>query len=281
MKSTEINTPEVTELLYDALETEKGGVQIYTTALRCAINDDLREEWSKYLEQTKEHVQIVSGVLLSLDLPLETETPGRKIVRHIGVSLVKAMEMALRGPSLSAAQRVAAECVTLAETKDHMNWGLIGELAKNSNADLSALLKEAHGQVEPEEDEQIVAPRLGVVTRANGRELKAEFTFLTAASVLFDAVFIAPGDASVEDLNSEPEAREFVQEAYKHCKIIGAAGAAVDYLNAALVEKFGETDKSDGLVFLSPEVRNDGAGTFIRELSKHRHWERERVTYPL
>ena len=155
MNSTEINTAEVTELLYEALETEKGGVQIYTTALRCAINDDLREEWNEYLEQTKKHVQIVSEVLRALELPLETETPGRKIVRHIGTSLVKAMEMALRGPNLSAAQRVAAECVTLAETKDHMNWGLIGELAKNSNADLSMLLKEAHGQVEPEEDEHL------------------------------------------------------------------------------------------------------------------------------
>jgi hypothetical protein len=38
-----INAAEVVELLYQALETEKGGVQIYTTALRCAINEDLRK----------------------------------------------------------------------------------------------------------------------------------------------------------------------------------------------------------------------------------------------
>ena len=150
-----LNTAEAVELLYQALETEKGGVQIYTTALRCAINDDLRKEWTEYLEQTKQHVQIVAGVLRQMNLDVDAETPGRRIVRHIGESLVKAMEMALRGPDLRAAQLVAAECITLAETKDHLNWGLIGELAKNSTGKTNSALKEAHDQVEPEEDEHL------------------------------------------------------------------------------------------------------------------------------
>jgi hypothetical protein len=155
MKNNTLNTDHVTELLYQALETEKGGVQIYTTALRCALNEDLKEEWNKYLEQTKTHVQIVSDILKGMGLDTDVETPGRKIVRHIGDSLVQAMEMALRGPDLAAAQIVAAECVTLAETKDHLNWGLIGEVAKNSSGDAAPVLKQAHDQVEPEEDEHL------------------------------------------------------------------------------------------------------------------------------
>ncbi len=155
MKDTSLNTSHVTELLYQALETEKGGVQIYTTALRCASNEDLKEEWTKYLEQTKTHVQVVSDLLKGMNLDPAAETPGRKIVRHIGDSLVQAMEMALRGPDLAAAQIVAAECVTLAETKDHLNWGLLGEIAKNSTADQAAMFKQAHDQVEPEEDEHL------------------------------------------------------------------------------------------------------------------------------
>jgi rubrerythrin len=155
MKNNTLNTNHVTELLYQALETEKGGVHIYTTALRCAVNEDLKEEWNKYLEQTKMHVQIVSELMKSMDLDTEVETPGRKIVRHIGDSLVKAMEMALRGPDLAAAQIVAAECVTLAETKDHLNWGLIGEVAKSSSNANAVQLKEAYDQVEPEEDEHL------------------------------------------------------------------------------------------------------------------------------
>ena len=154
MKNNTVSTNQVTELLYQALETEKGGVQIYTTALRCALNKDLKEEWNKYLEQTKTHVQVVSDILTGMNLDLETETPGRKIVRHIGDSLVQAMEMALKGPDIAAAQIVAAACVTLAETKDQINWELIGEIAKKS-ADSSKALKQAHDQVEPEEDEHL------------------------------------------------------------------------------------------------------------------------------
>jgi rubrerythrin len=143
------------DLIYQALETEKGGVQIYTTALRLAINKDLREEWNKYLEQTKNHVQVVSDILTALGLDPDAETPGRKIVRYLGTSLVKTMELASRCADPLAAQIVAAECVTLAETKDHLNWELIGELAKKATAEESALLKPAYDQVEDEEDEHL------------------------------------------------------------------------------------------------------------------------------
>ena len=140
------------DLLYQALETEKGGVQIYSTALRCALNKDLREEWNKYLEQTKTHVQVVTDILRELGLDPNGETAGRKVVRYIGTSLVKAMELALRCADPQAAQIVAAECVVLAETKDHLNWELIGELAKKTDA---ALLKSSYEQVEAEEDEHL------------------------------------------------------------------------------------------------------------------------------
>jgi ferritin-like metal-binding protein YciE len=144
-----------TDLLYQALETEKGGVQVYTTALRCAINQDLRAEWNKYLEQTKNHVQIVSEILNALELDPDAETPGRKVVRYIGTSLVKAMEMALRSTDPQSAQIVAAECVVFAETKDHLNWELLGELAKNADETEAALIMPAYEQVEEEEDEHL------------------------------------------------------------------------------------------------------------------------------
>ena len=144
-----------TDLLYQALETEKGGVQVYVTALRCAVNKDLREEWNKYLEQTKNHVQIVTEILTALELDPDAETPGRKVVRYIGTSLVKAMEMALRSADPQSAQIVAAECVVLAETKDHLNWELLGELGKNADEAEAELILPAYQQVEEEEDEHL------------------------------------------------------------------------------------------------------------------------------
>jgi rubrerythrin len=146
---------QVNELLYQALETELGGVQVYTTAIQCAVNEDLKEEWEKYLEETQSHVEIVQDTIETLGLDPETETPGRKVVRHIGQSLVKAMEMALAAGDPAAAQLVAAECVTHAETKDHLNWELIGEVAKKVKGEDGKALKEAHEEVEPQEDEHL------------------------------------------------------------------------------------------------------------------------------
>ena len=143
------------ELLYQALETELGGVQVYTTALRCVENKDLKEEWQEYLEQTHKHVQIVTHLMDAFGLDPEKETPGRKIVRHTGESLVKAMEMALKSGEAGAAQLVAAESVVLAETKDHLNWQLIGEAAKKAKGEEAKALKAAHKEVEKEEDEHL------------------------------------------------------------------------------------------------------------------------------
>ena len=150
MKEEQIN-----ELLYQALETELGGVQVYQTALRCVVSEELKEEWEKYLKQTQTHVQIVQKTIEKLGLDPETETPGRKVVRHIGESLVKAMEMALEAGEPEAAQVVAAESIVMAETKDHLNWHLIGEAAKNAKAKVAQALKEAHEKVEDEEDEHL------------------------------------------------------------------------------------------------------------------------------
>jgi rubrerythrin len=143
------------ELLYQALETEKGGVAVYQTALRCAINEDLKKEWKEYLEQTQNHERIVANLLNTFGLDPAAETPGRAVVRHIGESLVKAMELALQAGKPQAAQLVATECVVEAETKDHLNWELIGQFAEQSSGTEAKALREAFEEVEEEEDEHL------------------------------------------------------------------------------------------------------------------------------
>src|SRR3954447_14852683 len=119
-----MNEEKLHQLLYEMLETEMGGVLVYQTALRCVQNEELKEEWEEYLEQTEEHVQIVRQLFQKIGMDPEMQTPGRMVVHHIGKSLVKAMEMALEGADPRAAELVAAECVVHAETKDHLNWEL-------------------------------------------------------------------------------------------------------------------------------------------------------------
>ena len=120
-----MNKEQLSELVLQGLETEQGGVQVYTTALRCVQNDELRTEWEEYLEQTTRHEQIMTDVATKLGLDPQADTPGRQVVRHIGESLVAAMEMALANGPAAAAELVAGECVVLAETKDHQNWELL------------------------------------------------------------------------------------------------------------------------------------------------------------
>lgn len=150
-----MNKDQLEELLYQALETELGGVEVYRTALRCVQNADLRSEWEEYLEQTTEHVNVMHSVFEQLGLDPAKETPGRLVVRHIGASLVAAMEMALEAGPPAAAEIVAGECVVHAETKDHLNWTLMSLAAEKATGATAKVLADACEQVEDEEDEHV------------------------------------------------------------------------------------------------------------------------------
>jgi rubrerythrin len=150
-----MNREQLRELVCQALETEQGGIEIYEKAVECAQNADLKKEWQKYLEETESHVEVLLTVCTALEIDPEGETPGRSVVRHIGSSLVKAMEMAQKAGSPEAAELVAAECVVLAETKDHMNWELIGKAAEDADGEVGDALLAAFDEVETEEDEHL------------------------------------------------------------------------------------------------------------------------------
>jgi len=149
------DSAQLNELLYQALETEIGGIQVYENALECAVNDDLRREFEEYHEQTINHREILLSVFESLGLDPEAQSPGRQVVAHIGQSLVQAIQMAKQAGDPVGAELVAVECVTLAETKDHMNWELIGQVAKNGQGDETQVLMQAYEQVEDQEDQHL------------------------------------------------------------------------------------------------------------------------------
>jgi len=193
-----MNKEQVEDLIYQALETELGGVQVYRSAIACAQNQELKKEWQKYGTQTQEHVLILMNVCEKLGMDPEKQTPGRRIVREKGKSLIAVMEKALRdGPSLAAAQIVAAECVVDAETKDHMNWQLIGEVAKKASASAKQALMEAYEAVEDQEDEHLYH------TKGWARELWLEALGLPA---------VLPPPEEVKDVKSAIEAAEVAQE---------------------------------------------------------------------
>jgi len=150
-----MNQKQFKELLLQSLEHEMGGVKIYEAALKCAQNEELREEWEKYFTETETHVRILQDVFSAVGLDPNEKSPGREIIREMGASLVKAMEKALAAGDRAAAQIVACECVVFAETKDHLDWQLLGKAAKSMSGPSAEALKQAYGEVEDQEDEHL------------------------------------------------------------------------------------------------------------------------------
>jgi catalase len=131
---------------------------------------------------------------------------------------------------------------------------------------------------------KIIAPRLGFLTGSNGEKVKIDFSLLTAASVLFDAVFVPGGEASVEALKQEADALHFVNEAYRHCKAIAATGAGVALLQASALgaknaaktaAKENQIISDAGVVTSRSAQPGKVAAEFIRAIAQHRHWSRE------
>jgi hypothetical protein len=150
-----MKTKQVQELILQSLEHEMGGVQVYTSALKCAVNANLKKEWAEYLEQTRKHVTALEGVCRSMEIDAKRETPGRVIVRGLGKALVAAMTSALSGGDAAAAELVACECVVLAETKDHLDWELLGKCVDHLEGPGAKVLATAYDEIEDQEDEHL------------------------------------------------------------------------------------------------------------------------------
>jgi hypothetical protein len=150
-----MNKKQVEELVLQSLEHEKGGMEVYVAAISCAVNADLKGEWKKYLEQTRTHVTALEKLCKVMGLDPAQETQGRAIVRHIGGALVEAMKVARSSGDLAAAELVACECVVLAETKDHLDWQLLGKCADHMTGSAAEALKAAYDEIEDQEDEHL------------------------------------------------------------------------------------------------------------------------------
>ncbi len=149
------NRPQVEELILQSLEHELGGVKVYTLAVECAVNSDLKEEWTKYLKETKGHVGRLETVCDALGLDASKETPGRGVVRLMGGALLEAMTKARKAGNPEAAELVACECVVIAETKDHLDWELLTKCGEQLSGKEAEALKTAADEVEDEEDEHL------------------------------------------------------------------------------------------------------------------------------
>jgi catalase len=115
---------------------------------------------------------------------------------------------------------------------------------------------------------EFVAPAIGGVETSDGKRIEADQQIRGGPSVLFDAVALVVSDAGAPKLAREPAARDFVTDAYAHCKFIGYVGAAAPLLDATGVSGL----RDDGIIELSG---NGGAANFVSACRQLRFWARE------
>ncbi|MGC1240102.1 MAG: catalase HPII [Chryseosolibacter sp.] len=127
---------------------------------------------------------------------------------------------------------------------------------------------------------EIIAPRLGFITAENNKKIAVKKSFLTAASVFYDAVYVPSGTNSVATLEAEANAVHFLNEAFKHCKTIAAHEDARQVLEATYFAGKLPEDDSDDTVLREGVVIHSNvkklSKQFINAIAQHRFWEREK-----
>ena len=115
---------------------------------------------------------------------------------------------------------------------------------------------------------ELIAPKVGGVTVSDGSHIDAHHMIDGGPSVLFDAVALLTSPAAIEDVLKEATARDFVADAFQHCKFIGYDVSALPLLEKAGIAQ----DLDEGVIALPGE---DGLAAFVEELGKLRVWGRE------
>jgi catalase len=119
----------------------------------------------------------------------------------------------------------------------------------------------------------IIAPHMGFVNTDAGGAFAVDFSFLNSSSVLFDAVYI-PGGLAVTALAEDPDVLDFINDAYKHCKVIGAEGEGIDLLaNTNFAAK--TANNEDAGLIVDRDGDDNFGQAFIDAVSQHRIWDRE------
>lgn len=127
---------------------------------------------------------------------------------------------------------------------------------------------------------EVISTKLGYIVSEMNEEIKVDKSFLTTASVLYDAVYVPGGINSVAAIEAEPDAIHFLNEAFKHCKAIAADADALSvlkstYFGAKIPEDYHKTFEMLEGVLISDDT-DELSSQFINAIAMHRFWKREK-----
>lgn len=142
-------------------------------------------------------------------------------------------------------------------------------------ADLKKMLMKEGAMLE------IISKNHGMRSASAGDDMKTDKTHLTTGSIMYDAVFIPGGNASVEKMRMMGDVIHFIKEAFMHCKPVAAIGEAVGLLEICRLPGFKAADEmSDNLGVITSRRSDDKDALlqqFVDSIRKHRFWEREKL----
>ncbi|WP_367866674.1 catalase [Pedobacter sp. WC2423] len=239
--------------LVDALRFELGKVEI----------EDIRKRMLGILTQVDLTLAARVAEGLGLDVPSGPERPVNHGVPADG-------DQKKYEPKIVKSTLKSSAALSMQDTpKDTIKTRKIAILATDgvngSQLDAYKKVLEAAGAVT-----KIVATHDGHIKDDSGKLIKVDFTFLTTASVLFDAVYIPGGKKSIDALTAEADAVHFAEEAFRHCKAIAANAEGVDFILLSNIPVKDEKELVSGLLL------NKTAKDFEKAIQEHRFWDREK-----
>jgi catalase len=116
---------------------------------------------------------------------------------------------------------------------------------------------------------------LGRVNTSDGEPLHAQGSLENSPGVLFDALVLADGQASVQTLRQLQVVQAYIFDQYQHGKTIMALGVADTLLNAALEDYVPQYMSAPGLLRIPSQDSSAGAVALIAAVALHRHTQRE------
>jgi catalase len=125
---------------------------------------------------------------------------------------------------------------------------------------------------------QIVSKFMGTIQSVEGEALMVDKTFLTSASVMFDAVYVPGGVQSIATLKANGDVIEFINEAFRHCKPIAATAEGVELLKESSLKGISLSDQSQNdqgvITAKAPADLSKVAKSFVEAIAQHRFWTR-------
>jgi catalase len=215
-----------------------------------------------------------------------------KVAYHLGISVPAALEEALNQGYPADADEAAYQPVMVKSSLEKsdalsMAYSLKNTIVTRKIAILAAdgvneqSLKAMQKALQSEGAMvEVISTKLGYIVSEMNEEIKVDKSFLTAASVLFDAVYVPGGTNSVAAIEAEPDAIHFLNEAFKHCKAIAADADALSvlkstYFGAKIPEEYQKTSEMLEGVLIGEDT-DELSSEFINAIAMHRFWKREK-----